>query len=278
MTAGSVDLTVFYSWQDDRPRSVCKHFIRDAAKAAVSRISRDVAVEDAPRLEHDTKAESGMPAIADTILSKIDGAGVFLGDLTLVGSSDCMQGQRPKGLPNPNVLVELGYAAKSIGWERIVCVSNAFYGDLEHQFFNIRHRRRPLVYTIGPDDGGEIGSIRDQLSRDIEQAVRLVLRAGHKRVTDILSKLDADCQTFLQMHAALDVITPRPTSEFRLGAPAGDLDTPSYKRAVDQLRQLDVIRTQPDTVTHTVTFAWTYMGYLVLQALGLRQDMPTDAR
>jgi hypothetical protein len=79
------------------------------------------------------------------------------------------------------------------------------------------------------------------------------------------------------MHAATDAIIPKPINVFALGAPPGDLDTPSYNAAVSHLRNLGVIETVVDPSTHSVTFRWTYMGFLVLQKLGLRHEIPENA-
>jgi hypothetical protein len=43
--------------------------------------------------------------------------------------------------PNPNVLIELGYDARDLGWDRIICAFNAAYGDLSDLLFDIRNRR-----------------------------------------------------------------------------------------------------------------------------------------
>ena len=44
-------------------------------------------------------------------------------------------------IPNPNVLLELGYASKAIGWERIVMVANTAFGQPEELPFDLRKRR-----------------------------------------------------------------------------------------------------------------------------------------
>jgi len=271
-----MDLTVFYSWQNDRPPNVCRYFIRDAAKAAISRIARDCEMEESPRLDHDTKGQTGMPAIAETIFKKIEKAAVFIGDVTFVGSAVTVDGSPGKALPNPNVLVELGYAAKAIGWERIICVFNEYYGSVDDQIFNLKHRRNPILYHLGPD-GDDHALQQAALCKGIETDIRSVLRAEHHAVDAMLEQLDAYDQTFLRMYGRAAVITQRPTNVLTFGAPVGDLDTPGYNAAVAHLRQLGVIRAVADSATRAVTFQWTYMGYLVLQKLGLRQQSPEEA-
>lgn len=62
-------------------------------------------MDEAIRLEHDTAGIPGTPDIASTIFAKIRDAGVFVADLTLLPHTG--SGKRS---PNPNVLIELGYA------------------------------------------------------------------------------------------------------------------------------------------------------------------------
>lgn len=44
-----------------------------------------------------------------------------------------------KKSPNPNVLVELGYAVKTLGWERVICLCNTDFG--KEYPFDIAHNR-----------------------------------------------------------------------------------------------------------------------------------------
>lgn len=95
--------TVFFSWQADTPTREGRNFIERALECAVARISADTTVEEAQReleVDRDTKGVPGSPPIVETIFGKIDGAAVFLPDLTFIG-------KRPDGrpTPNPNVLI-----------------------------------------------------------------------------------------------------------------------------------------------------------------------------
>ncbi|MBN1908423.1 MAG: hypothetical protein JW818_01675 [Pirellulales bacterium] len=266
-----MDLAVFYSWQDDQPNETCRYFIRGAAQKAVHRIASESIVQESPRLDHDTKGQSGIPGIADTIFSKIEKAAVFLGDVTFVGKTKVLTGTvKEKMLPNPNVLVELGYAARSIGWERIVCVFNDFYGSIDDQIFNLKHRRNPICYRLGPDEKNSIVQQRDCLSARIEEAIRSVLRAEHCGVEKILTQLDAYSQVFLRKYANQDMISPPPTNRVVFGVAANDLDTPGFNTAVSNLHRLEVIETVVDPNSHSVIYKWTPIGCLVLQKLGLR--------
>ena len=44
-------------------------------------------------------------------------------------------------IPNPNVMFELGFAVRSLGWDRVICICNEEYGDVETQPFDISKHR-----------------------------------------------------------------------------------------------------------------------------------------
>jgi hypothetical protein len=46
----------------------------------------------------------------------------------------------PRAISNPNVLLEVGFAAAAIGWSRIVMLHNLETGSVEELPFDIRHR------------------------------------------------------------------------------------------------------------------------------------------
>ena len=98
---------IFWSWQSDYSPKTCRHFIRQALVDAITQVADEIGVDDAdrPEIDHDTKGERGMADIAATILNKIADAAVFVADLTPIAQSS-----DGKWLPNPNVMIELGWA------------------------------------------------------------------------------------------------------------------------------------------------------------------------
>ena len=179
--------TVFFSWQADTPTREGRNFIERALERAVARISDDTAIEEPEReiqIDRDTKNVPGSPPIVDTIFRKIDQAAVFLPDLTFIG-------KRPDGrpTPNPNVLIEYGWALKQMGHGRIVPVMNTAFGEPSDAMpFDLRHLRNPITYRCPPDlDEANRKKVRDQLARDLEYAIRLVLDSQEFR--DSLAKL-----------------------------------------------------------------------------------------
>src|SRR5690242_17161587 len=101
--------TIFYAWQSDRPAQTHRCLIHDAASQAAKQLSEEPDIEEAPRIDHDTKDVPGTPEIAASIFKKIDSCAVFLADLTFIGTAES-DGDKKKLIPNPNVMLELGYA------------------------------------------------------------------------------------------------------------------------------------------------------------------------
>ena len=84
----------------------------------------------------------GAPDIASTIFKKIDKADVFVCDVSIVSK---IEGGRPS--PNPNVLIELGYALKALGQHRVTPVFNNAYGKIADLPFDLRGKR-VIAYTL----------------------------------------------------------------------------------------------------------------------------------
>src|SRR5262245_13952058 len=116
-------IKIFYSWQSDSPFGCNKDFIQDAILLATSRIKPDDELDIEPVVDRDTQDLPGNPAIAQSMLEKIDQCSLFLCDVTIISERGVQ-----RSTPNPNVLIELGYAVARIGWERIICVMNQEYG------------------------------------------------------------------------------------------------------------------------------------------------------
>ena len=170
------EIRVFYIWQADRPASCNRDLIRNAAEDACRRITEDNSNKFSITLDEATAGQPGMCDIPNAILEKIEKADIILADLTFVGKTDGGSAP-PKLLTNPNVLVELGYAASAKGFERIVAVMNDTYGSPDNQMFDIK-RRHAITFTHPEPQGTEQWDgrvIRTDLSSDIEEAIRTIL-------------------------------------------------------------------------------------------------------
>ncbi|MTV36800.1 hypothetical protein [Duganella radicis] len=170
--------SIFFSWQADRDSLTGRNLIERALGRAISKISKDVSLFEPDRdrgaliLDRDTKNVAGSPPIVETIFRKIDSAAVFVPDLTFVGTRG---GRRPT--PNPNVLIEYGWALKAMGHARIVAVMNTAYGEPsgENMPFDLRHQRNPIRYFCPKGASDSVrAAARDSLAKDFESALRMV--------------------------------------------------------------------------------------------------------
>ncbi|MBD2104947.1 hypothetical protein [Leptolyngbya sp. FACHB-261] len=155
---------VFYSWQSDLPNSTNRGFIEKALENAVKSIRNDESIEVEPVVDRDTTGVPGSPDIASTIFAKIEQTHIFVCDISIINS-----GSQFRPTPNPNVLIELGYAIKTLGPERIVMIMNTAFGVPEHLPFDLR-MRRVITYKI-PEAPTEKASERRQLETKLVAAL-----------------------------------------------------------------------------------------------------------
>jgi hypothetical protein len=160
--------TVFYSWQSDLAPKFNRNLIEDALGRALKAIKRDEAATIEPVLDRDTSGMPGSPAIADTIFNKIATADVFVADVSIINS-----GVEGRKTPNPNVLLELGFAISELGWDRrILLVGNTAFGTPETLPFDLRGRR---VVFYSSTDAVEKSETRGLLQGRLEAALRNML-------------------------------------------------------------------------------------------------------
>lgn len=181
-------ITIFYSWQSDLPGSETRNIIQDSIKDAV-RLLRDTVDIEADR---DTKGEFGSPDIAQTIFSKIDDCDIFVADVSAVcryEATDKEGNKKVKYMPNPNVMLELGYATHVVGWDNVICVLNADYGAPEDMPFDIASRR---LTPFSLKDGKSKGEIKRYIKGVIQDTVENILENG-KRVKTGFSDLRLGC-------------------------------------------------------------------------------------
>ncbi len=159
-------MKVFYSWQSDLPNSTNRGFIQKALENAAKSISDDDSIEVEPVIDRDTSGVPGSPDIATTILQKIDEAGAFVADISIIN----LGGKRLT--PNPNVLIELGYAMKTLGFQKIILVMNIAFGQPEILPFDLR-MRRVITYNAS-EQALDRAAERRKLEGVLEDAIRII--------------------------------------------------------------------------------------------------------
>ena len=161
--------TIFYSWQSDLPNSTNRGFIETALRKAVKELAQDPEIIEPPgEVDRDTFGIPGSPDIAATILKKIEEADACVFDVSIALRPE--KGSRVS--PNPNVLVELGYALKAHASEQVILVFNTAFGDPEELPFDLRSKR-VLSYCAHLDEQDR-GQSRADLVGKLTHALKLV--------------------------------------------------------------------------------------------------------
>lgn len=123
--------TIFFSWQSDIEGNT--KAIREKIKQACIRISKKLSINI--EIDEATRKESGFVDIPQTVFQKIEMCDIFICDITPI------QVLGDKLLPNPNVLIELGYAIRGLGVNRIICIHNTDSGEIKNLPFDINKNR-----------------------------------------------------------------------------------------------------------------------------------------
>lgn len=150
--------TIFYSWQSDLKPSHHRYFIEKCLKNALNELEHEAHIY--MEFDRDTFGLNGSPDITQTIFDKIDKSVLFVCDISIVSS------QGAKKTPNPNVLIELGYAVSKLGWEHIICLFDSNTGSIEDLPFDLRQKR---ITVFNPENPKEEKRITDILKQNIEE-------------------------------------------------------------------------------------------------------------
>jgi hypothetical protein len=161
--------TVFYSWQSDLDKATNHNLIDRALESAAKRIRRDETIKVHPVIDRDAQGLTGSPDISAAIFSKIEEASIFIADVSIINPR-----ARRRRTPNPNVLIELGYAMKHLGSERVLLVFNTASGRVEDLPFDIRPKR-VIKYHLAKGSAAKV-DVRNGLSSQFEAAIRDILK------------------------------------------------------------------------------------------------------
>lgn len=177
--------TVFYSWQSDTDQKVNRYYLRECIKFAI------VNLKDKHPLVYDESTEgvSGTPNIPASIFSKIEESSVAIFDVTCIKKL-----KTKKGTINPNVAIELGYAAHSIGWNRIILIINSAFGDTDRLPFHLKQNRFPLIYNY---PSGAPKQDQKKLGRKLSDYISDALAHEHRAMARAKSRLSIESVKFI---------------------------------------------------------------------------------
>lgn len=161
------NITVFYSWQSDKPRT--RSFVEEALKEAIARVGAKLKL--ALILDQDSRDESGSPQIADSVQEKILQAVAFVADLTIVALRE-----KRGGLPNGCVGIEWGWAEASLGSQALIGVMNTHYGQPADLPVDIRQSLVRTLFSLDEKGSGEDEVERQKLVSSLEDELILAIR------------------------------------------------------------------------------------------------------
>jgi hypothetical protein len=176
---------IFYSWQSDLSSASNRGFILTALERAAAAIKGDDTIAVEPVVDRDTKGIAGTPHIVASIFEKIDAADIFIADVSIINS-----GQPGRPTPNPNVLVELGYAINSIGWGRILLLYNLAFGAETDLPFDL-DKRRLILYTMSAD-AQDRAPERKKLQQKFNDALRAIFSGESKNKAHIPIRIELE--------------------------------------------------------------------------------------
>ena len=224
--------TVFYSWQSDLPET--RGVIQWALNRAINNLNRDLDLDEPLRVDQDTEGVAGWPDITSALFDKIDQCEVFVADITPINgpNSDF------RITPNPNVLLELGYAlATGFRRTRIICVINTHYlpdGDLGKLPFDLRGSR-PVQFALeDPTDrgveSGQEDPIRTEVRRDLaarleralQETIQAIQAGRDSKILGVTPHLATDNLQSFQV--VLDLQSPVPFQiDYLIKEPGGNI-------------------------------------------------------
>ena len=182
--------TIFYSWQSDLPETDNKSYIGSCLSKALKKLKKDVDFSIEYVIDRASNNKLGTIDIAQTIFNKINIANLLIADVSIINHKS----RKYKKTPNPNVLIELGYGVRTIGWENIICIFNTKYGSPEDLPFDIRNRRL-LLFNSDNDKSHLINDLYNIIkeSKNAKVPSDIIRDYYNSKIYTSLFRLTSDC-------------------------------------------------------------------------------------
>lgn len=175
---GDKNHKIFFSWQSDLDKAATTNFIRNAIKFSKKELeSKNKNIKFT--LDEATRDLTGSPHIPNSIFNKILNSDIFICDITTINNDDKVI----RKTPNPNVLIELGFAAAILGWNRIIMLFNESFGDFNIETpFDLEKRRITLFsHKNGAGDKYYLGDV-------LTYAINLIVINNPEKFVNTLNK------------------------------------------------------------------------------------------
>lgn len=162
----STSIKIFYSWQSDSDEDCNNRAIRKGILESIPKLE-EAFPKIKVQLEEATSNLPGSPNIPTAIFEKINAADIFVADITTINPE-----AKERKTPNPNVLIELGFAVATLGWSRIIMLYNETIGNFPNDvpFDFDRHRISTFKVKDKSDTNGK-GSLRGLLTAALQEVI-----------------------------------------------------------------------------------------------------------
>lgn len=181
---------VFFAFQMDIEEKYGKSFIHRSLENAIQKFKTngvDVI------LDYGFKGTSGTPLLIDEMLRKSLNSDMVIVDWTFTSSKiwhnpeiieeddDSIILEISKGdlkpSPNPNVLLETGYAWAKKGTYRTLAVMNTAFGNPNELPVDIKGFRYPVLYSLDENNYSNRKEVRNELTDDLYKAIGFAIKS-----------------------------------------------------------------------------------------------------
>ena len=169
------------------------------------------------------------------------------------------------------MLLELGYAAAHLGWDRIILVLNSHFGQSDELPFDLVHRRFPIKYKLTPT-ATNIEGPQQSLSEDIENAIKLSLGSTYSAAAKAVERMDVACVLICRNYGNRDYFSVPPYSNLN-----ERLARMEERDALARLLDLRLIRANYGEAASKYAYHWTYLGKQAIKVLGISVPEPAIA-
>lgn len=201
---------IFYSWQSDLPGKDTRNIIGDSIDATVKFMANTITIIP----DRDTRDRTGSPNIEQTIFDKIDDCDLFIGDISIVTSYIDKDGNT-KHSPNPNVLIELGYAVKVLGWGNVICFLNTDFGEEKLLPFDLNHHRVTGYSLKGKEKAEVKRNLRDIISATVKTLMERGVRPKAGFAAHTVGTYDFNIKAVTEKIKPYDIQNCRCAAEFK---------------------------------------------------------------
>jgi hypothetical protein len=157
---------IFYSWQSDLPDNTNRGLLQDAIMGSVEAIHRDLSID---LVDRDSQALAGSAGDPPTLIEKIKASDVFIADVsTVTGDMD----KNMRLSPNPDVLLELGYAIGFLGCDKIILICNTINGEDAKLPCDVQQLKK-ISYRLCNDEPKS--SIRNRMVSELKEELADIL-------------------------------------------------------------------------------------------------------